>query len=134
MDWDSKWLISFYAEKTHRISDGCGADDLKRIDVIDKKSTFKILGLSLLLKMKRVSFIVSNAKTTSKKIGVLIHYMKQITTIFRKRIFNSFISFRKVRPKEKNRRKLRWTNIQFKMMHYTIFRLCVFIISHTRLE
>ena len=106
----------------------------KWIDVIDKKSTFKIPGLSLLLKLKRVSFIVSIAKTASKKIVVLIHYMKQITTIFRKRIFNSFISFRKVRPKEKNRRKLRWTNIQFKMMHYTIFRLCVFIISHTRLE
>ena len=29
MDRDSKRLISFYAEKTHRISDGCGADDLK---------------------------------------------------------------------------------------------------------
>ena len=44
--------------------------------VIEEKSSFKMLGLTFSSKLDWGSYINSIAKTTSKKIGVLIHSMK----------------------------------------------------------
>ena len=44
--------------------------------VLEEKSSFKILGLIFSSKLNWGSFIISIAKTVSRKIGALIHYMK----------------------------------------------------------
>ena len=44
--------------------------------VLDQKSSFKMLGLIFSSKLDWGSYIVSIAKTTSKKIGALIRSMK----------------------------------------------------------
>ena len=44
--------------------------------VLDKKSSFKMLGLTLSSKLDWSSYIISVAKTASKKIGALIRSMK----------------------------------------------------------
>ena len=58
-------------------SDNTGAIDVK-IDgsVLEEKSSFKVLGLTFSSKLDWGSYIVSIAKTASKKIGALIHFMK----------------------------------------------------------
>ena len=43
---------------------------------LEEKSSFKMLGLSFSSKLDWGSYIISNAKTASKKIGALIHSMK----------------------------------------------------------
>ena len=44
--------------------------------VLEEKSSFKILGLTFSSKLDWGSYIISIAKTTSKKIGALIHSVK----------------------------------------------------------
>ena len=44
--------------------------------VLEEKSSFKMLGLSFSSKLDWYSYIISIAKTTSKKIGALIRSMK----------------------------------------------------------
>ena len=44
--------------------------------VFEKKSSFKMLGLSLSSKLDWGSYIISIAKNVSKKIGALTHSMK----------------------------------------------------------
>ena len=44
--------------------------------VLEKKSSFKMLGLTFSSKLDWGSYIISIAKTASKKIGALIHSMK----------------------------------------------------------
>ena len=44
--------------------------------VLEEKSSFKMLGLTFCSKLDLGSYIVSVAKTASKKIGALIHSMK----------------------------------------------------------
>ena len=44
--------------------------------VLEEKSSFKMLGLTFSSKLDWGSYIISIAKTTSKKIGVLIRSMK----------------------------------------------------------
>ena len=44
--------------------------------VLEEKSSFKMLGLTFSSKWYWGSYIISIAKTASKKIGALIHYMK----------------------------------------------------------
>ena len=44
--------------------------------VLVEKSSFKMLGLTFSCKLDRGSYIISIAKTASKKIGALICYMK----------------------------------------------------------
>ena len=44
--------------------------------VLDEKSSFKMLGLTFSSKLDWRSYIISIAKTASKKIGALIHSMK----------------------------------------------------------
>ena len=58
-------------------SNNNGSIDVK-IDrsVFEEKSSLKILGLTFSSKLDWSSYIISIAKTTSKKVGVLIRSMK----------------------------------------------------------
>ena len=68
--------------KTQLVSFDC-SNKIGSIDVkVDgsvlegKKSPFKMLGLTFTSRLDWGSYIISNAKTASKKIGALIHSMK----------------------------------------------------------
>ena len=81
MDWGRKWLVDFIAGKTQLVSfersSNTGAIDVK-VDrsFLEVKSSYKMLGLVFSSKLDWGSYIISIAKTTSKKIGALIHSMK----------------------------------------------------------
>ena len=81
MDWGKKWLVDFNAGKTQLVwfdrSNINGSIDVK-IDwsVLEKKSSFKILGLTFSSKLNRSSYIISIAKSASKNIGTSIHCIK----------------------------------------------------------
>ena len=47
--------------------------------VLEEKSFFKILGLTFSSKLDWGSYVISNAKTASKKIGALIRSMKVLS-------------------------------------------------------
>ena len=81
LDWGRKWLVDFNAEKTQLVSfdrsKNTGAIDVKMDgSVLEEKTSFKMLGLNFSSKLDWGSYIVSIAKTASKKIGVLIRSMK----------------------------------------------------------
>ena len=76
-----KWLVDFNAGKTQLVSfehpDNTGSIDVKMDGSnIEEKSPFKMLGFTFSSKLDWGSYIISIAKTTSKKIGALIHSMK----------------------------------------------------------
>ena len=80
-DWGRKWLVDFNAGKTQLVSfdrsKNTGAIDVKMDGpVLEKKTSFKMLGLTFSSKLDWGSYIVSIAKTASKKIGALIRSMK----------------------------------------------------------
>ena len=81
VDWGKKWLIDFNAGKTQLVlfhrSNNNGFIDLKMDgSVLEEKSAFKMLGLTFSFKLDWGSYIISIAKTASKKIGALIRSMK----------------------------------------------------------
>ena len=81
MDWGKKWLVDFNAEKTQLVSfdqsnNNISIDMKMNGSVLEEKSSFKMLGLTFLSKLDWGSYIISIAKTTSKKIGALIRSMK----------------------------------------------------------
>ena len=81
MDWGKKWLVDFSAGKTQLVSfdrsNNTGSIDVKMDgSVLEEKSSFKMLGLTFTSKLDWGSYIISIAKTSSKKIGALIHSMK----------------------------------------------------------
>ena len=81
VDWGRKWLVDFNAGKTQLVSfarsKNTGAIDVKMDgSVLEEKSCFKMLGLTFSSKLDWGSYLVSIAKTASKKIGALIHSMK----------------------------------------------------------
>ena len=81
MDWGKKWLVDLNAEKTQLVlfdqSNNNDFIDVKMdVSVLDKKSSFKMLGLTFSSKLEWRSYIISIAKTASKKIRNLIHSMK----------------------------------------------------------
>ena len=81
MDWARKWLVDFNAGKTQLISfdqsNNTGAIDVKMDgSVLEEKPSFKMLGLTFSSKLDWGSYIISIAKTASKKIGALIRSMK----------------------------------------------------------
>ena len=81
MDWGKKWIIDFSAGKTQLVSsyqsDNTGSIDMEMNgSVLEEKSSFKMLGLIFTSKLDWGSYIVSLAKTASKKIGNLIPSMK----------------------------------------------------------
>ena len=81
MNWGWKWFVDFNAGKTQLVlfdwSDNTGATDVKiDLSVLEEKSSFKMLGLTFSSKLDWGSYIISIAKTASKKIGALIRSMK----------------------------------------------------------
>ena len=79
--WGRKWLVNFNAGKTQLVSfdksKNTGATDVKMDgSVLEQKSSFKMLGLTFSSKLDWGSYIVSTARTASKKIGALIRSMK----------------------------------------------------------
>ena len=84
MDWGRKWLVDFNAGKTQLVlfdqSKNTGAIDVKMDgSVLEEKTSFKMLGLTFSSKLDLGSYIVSIAKTASKKIGALICSMKFVS-------------------------------------------------------
>ena len=81
VDWGRKWLVDFNAGKTQLVSfdrsKNTAAIDVK-IDgsVLEEKTSLKMLGLTFSSKLDWDSYVVSIAKTASKKIGALIRSMK----------------------------------------------------------
>ena len=81
VDWGKKWLVDFSAGKTQLVLfDQCNNND--SIDVkmdgstLKKKSSFKMLGFTFSSKLDWGFYIISIAKTASKKIEVLIRSTK----------------------------------------------------------
>ena len=59
--------------------------------VLEKKSSFKILGLTFSSKLDWGSYIISIAKTASKKIGALIRSMKFLSPEVAPYLYKSII-------------------------------------------
>ena len=81
VDWGRKFLVDFNAGKSQQFlfdrSKNTGAIGVKMGgSVLEEKSSFKMLGLTFSSKLDWGSYIVSIAKTASKKIGTLIRSMK----------------------------------------------------------
>ena len=79
MDWGKKW--DFNTGKTQLVSldrpNNTGCIDVKMDgSVLEGKSLLKILGLTFSSKLDWGSYIISIAKTASKKIGALIRSIK----------------------------------------------------------
>ena len=81
VDWGKKWLVDFNAGKTQLVSfdrsNKNGSIDVKMGgSILEEKSSFKKLGLTFSTKLDWGSYVISIAKTASKKIGALIRSMK----------------------------------------------------------
>ena len=81
VDWCRKWLVDFNGRKTQLVSfdqsNNTGAIDVEMDgSVLEKKSSFKMMGLTFSSKLDWGSHIIPIAKTASKKIEVLIRSMK----------------------------------------------------------
>ena len=72
VDWGRKRLVDFNAGKTQLVWFEVKMDG----SVVEEKSSFKMLGLTFCSKLDWGSYIISIAKTISKKIGALICSMK----------------------------------------------------------
>ena len=84
VDWGKKWLADFNAGKTQLVSfdrsNNNGSIDVKMGgSTLEEKSSFKMLGLTFSSKLDWGSYIISIAKTASKKIGALILSMKVLS-------------------------------------------------------
>ena len=78
VDWGKKWLVDFKAGKTQLVSfdwsNNNGSIDVKMDGfVLEEKSSFKMLGWTFSSKLDWGSYIISIAKTASKKIGALFY-------------------------------------------------------------
>ena len=76
VDWGKKWLVDFNAGKTQLVSfdrsnNNCSIDVKMGGSILEEKSSFKMLGLTFSSKLNWGSYIISIAKTASKKIGAL---------------------------------------------------------------
>ena len=81
VDWGRKWLVDFNGGKTQLVlfdqSNITGTIDVKMNGfVLEEKLHFKMLGLAFSSKLHWGSYLISTAKTASKKIGALICPMK----------------------------------------------------------
>ena len=94
MEWGKKWLVDFNAVKTQLVSfdrsNNTGSIDAKMDgSVLEEKSSFKMLGLTFSSKLDWGSYIIFIAKTSSKKIGVLIRSMKILSPEFAQYLYKS---------------------------------------------
>ena len=97
MDWGKKWLVDFNAGKIQLVlfdrSNNNGSIDVKMDgSILEEKSSFKMLGLTFSSKLDWGSYIVSIAKTASKKIGALIHSMKLLSPEIALYLYNTTIN------------------------------------------
>ena len=81
VDWGKKWFVDFHAGKSQLVlfdrSNNTSAIDVKMDGfALEGKSSFKMLGLTFYSKLDWDSYIISIAKTASKKIGTLIRSLK----------------------------------------------------------
>ena len=81
MDWGKKWLVDFNDGKTQLVSfewsNNNGSIDVKMDgSVLEEKSSFKMLKFTFSSKLDWDSYIISIAKTASRKIGALMRSMK----------------------------------------------------------
>ena len=81
MDWGKKWLVDFNAGKTQLVlldrSNNNGSINVKMDGfLLEEKSSFKMPGLTFFSKLDWSSYIISIAKTASKKSTALIRSMK----------------------------------------------------------
>ena len=81
LGWSKKWIVDFIARETQLVlfdqsNNNCFIDVKMDGSVLEEKSPFKILGLTFSSKLDWGSYIISIAKTASKKIGSLIRSMK----------------------------------------------------------
>ena len=81
LGWSRKWLVDFNTGTTQRVSfersNDTSAINVKMDgSVLEAKLSFKILGLNFSSKLESGSYIISIAKTASKKIGALILSVK----------------------------------------------------------
>ena len=81
VDCGKKWFVDFNVGKTQLVSldqsnNNASIDVKMDGSVCVEKSSFKMLGLTLSSKLDWRSYIISIAKTASKKIGALICSMK----------------------------------------------------------
>ena len=85
VDLGKKWLADVNAQKTQLVSFdqpyNNGSID-KKMDrsVLEEKSSFKMLGLTFSSKLDWGFYIISIAKTASKKIGAFTHSMKFLSS------------------------------------------------------
>ena len=91
-----KWLDDFNDRKTQLVSfdrsNNNGSIDVKMDrSVFEEKSSFKVLGLIFSSKLDWGSYIISIAKTTSKKIGVLIRSTKFLSPVVALYLYKSTI-------------------------------------------
>ena len=96
LDWDRKWPVDFNAGKTQLVSfdwsNNTGAIDVKMDrSVLEKKSFFKMLGLTFPSKLDWGSYIISIVKTASKKFGALTHSMKFLSPEVARYLYESTI-------------------------------------------
>ena len=78
LDWGRKWLFDFNAGKTQLFSFGCsntGAIDVKM------DGSVKMHGLTFSCKLNWGSYVICIARTSSKKIRVLIRSMKLLSPV-----------------------------------------------------
>ena len=81
VNWGKKWLVDFNGGKTQLVSldqsNNNGSIDVKMGgSILAENSSFKMIGLTFSSKLDWGSYIISIAKTASKKIGALIRSMK----------------------------------------------------------
>ena len=96
VNWGRKWLVDLNAGKTQLVlfdqSNNTGAIDVKMDgSVLEEKTSFKMLGLTFSSKLDWGSYIVSVAKTASKKIGALILSMKFLSPEVARYLYKSTI-------------------------------------------
>ena len=95
MDWGKKWLVDFNAVKTQLISFDQSkinrSIDVKMDGSALEEKSFKMLGLTFSSKLDWGSYIISIAKTASKKIGALICSMKFVSPDFALYLYKSTI-------------------------------------------
>ena len=73
MDWGKNWLVDFNAGKTQLVSfdrsnNNCSIDVKMGGSILEEKSSFKMLGLTFSSKLDWGSYIISIAKTASRKL------------------------------------------------------------------
>ena len=95
VDWNWKWLVDFNAGKTQLVSsdwsNNTGAIDVKMDGSVLEEKSSKMLGLIFSYKLDWRSYIISIAKTASKKIGALIRSMNFLNPVVALYLYKSTI-------------------------------------------